>query len=51
VPYVSEFGFCAAGVMTVCTYGPAVLRRLKRVPRFARAQARVQAKIRKLKRF
>jgi hypothetical protein len=51
VPFVSEFGFCAAGIMAVCTYGPTVMRRLKRVPRVARAQARVQASIRKFRGF
>ena len=51
MPYVSEFGFCAAGVMTVYTYGPVVVRRLRRVPRIARARARLQASIKKLRRY
>jgi hypothetical protein len=50
MPFVSEVGFCAAGVMTAYTYGPALLRRLKRAPRVARVRARVQASIRKLRR-
>lgn len=51
MPYVSEFGFCAAAIMTICTYGPAAVQRLKRVRRIARAHARIQASIKKLRRF
>lgn len=51
MPFITEFGFCAAAFMTVYTYGPAVVKRLRRVPPIARAHARLQAAIRRRRRF